>query len=136
MGNKKISNQTDEPAPTFRDVIPVGHTTDGVVFTPEKVTHQNLMKLRVVSKTAAYPMADNDDMVIADATSAAFSVTLPTAVGKTGVRKTVKRINSAANNVTVDTTGGQTIDGAATSVLTTQHAKVTVISDGTNWLTV
>jgi hypothetical protein len=45
---------------------------------------------------------------------------------------TIKRI-SASNNVTVNTTASQTIDGAASKVLGSQWATITVQSNGSNW---
>lgn len=72
-------------------------------------------------------------MVLADATGGAVTVTLPTAASITGKVYTVKRINSGSNNVTLATTGGQTIDGATTQVMTIQYTSLDVISDGSNW---
>ena len=55
--------------------------------------------------------------------------TLPTAVGNTN-RYTVKNVDTV--NRTLATTGGQTIDGSATAVLT-PNTSIDVISDGANW---
>lgn len=86
------------------------------------------------AKTAAYTLlAPNDNAITADATTAAFNVTLPTAVGNSGLRFTVKRINSGANAVTLVTTSSQTIDGLSTYVLNRQNDVVTVMSDNANW---
>jgi parallel beta-helix repeat protein len=85
------------------------------------------------TKTAAYTILDSDSSILADATSAAFTVTLPTAVGRTGRIFRIKRTNSGANAVTVGTTSAQVIDGAATYSLSAQYAYVTVQSNGTNW---
>lgn len=86
-------------------------------------------------QTGAYtvPGPTGDYYVRADATSAAFQVTLGTSVGGTGREVTVKRTNSGANAVTVGTTSSQTIDGATTYVLGQQHESVTMVSDGANW---
>jgi hypothetical protein len=73
--------------------------------------------------------------VTADATSATFQVTLPTAASINGRLYTIKRIN-ATNNVTVGTTSSQTIDGAATKTLGSQWAAIIVQSDGANWIIV
>jgi len=62
--------------------------------------------------------------------------TLPTAVGNRGLTFIVKKNDAAAGTITIDTTGGQTIDGATTYVLTVQYESVTLISDGTNWMVV
>lgn len=90
----------------------------------------------VSAKTAAYTLTASDDVVTADSTGGAFSLTLRTAVGIAGKVFTLKRINSGANDVTVATTSAQTIDGASTSVLTAQWQSVRVMSNGTNWLVV
>lgn len=84
-------------------------------------------------KVAAYPITATDDFVPADATAAAFNVTLPTAVGIAGREYTVKKVDASANAVTVVTTGGQTIDGAANWPLPGQWDAVTVKSDNANW---
>lgn len=88
------------------------------------------------SVTAAYTMVAFDRVVLADATAGAFTVTLPSAVGRHGQQPlVVKRTNAGGNAVTVGSTSG-TIDGAATQSLAAQYASITVVSDGTNWLAV
>jgi hypothetical protein len=87
-----------------------------------------------VNKTTAYTLTATDEVVYADATSAAFTVTLPTAVSKAGQTYTIKRANAGVNNVTVGTTSSQTIDGSTTYVLSAQYKYVTVVSNGSNWL--
>ena len=56
--------------------------------------------------------------------------TLPTAVGDTKPR-TVK--NTTAVAITLATTSGQTIDGAAGPISIGPYASLTLISDNTNW---
>ncbi|MCA9058609.1 MAG: hypothetical protein KDA85_08920 [Planctomycetaceae bacterium] len=87
----------------------------------------------MVSKTAAYTITTSDDIVLCDATGAAFTVTLPTAVGNTGRQLVVKRLNSGSNAVTVAAAGSETIDGASTVSLSTQYQVITMVSDGSNW---
>lgn len=90
----------------------------------------------IATKTTGYPITGSDSVILADATTAAFNVTLPTAVGISGRQYTIKRINGGANNVTLNTTSSQTIDGVTTKVLNAQYASVTVVSDGANWMIV
>lgn len=85
------------------------------------------------AKTAAYTLTSLDSFVTADASSAAFTVTLPTAVGIAGRAFTIKRINGGSNAVTVATTSSQTIDGATTYTLGNPKSAVEMISDGANW---
>jgi hypothetical protein len=87
-----------------------------------------------VSKTGAYTATATDEIIASDATSAAFTITLPTAASKTGQRYTIKKTDSSANAVTVGTTSSQTIDGSATYSLATQYKFITVVSNGSNWL--
>ena len=61
--------------------------------------------------TSTYAITAVDYMV--DATSGTFTITLPTSVGVAGKIFEVK--NSGAGTITVATTAGQTIDGAATT---------------------
>ena len=88
------------------------------------------------TKTATHTITPYDSVIIADATAAAFNVTLPTAVSISGRQYTIKRINGGDNNVTVVTSSSQTIDGATTKVLNAQYVSVTVVSDGANWVIV
>ena len=71
-------------------------------------------------------------LILCDATSGAFTVTLPPA-GLTPNRIIhIKKVD-AVNNVTVDADGSETIDGALTETLATQYEVLTVVSDGTTW---
>lgn len=90
--------------------------------------------LTVATKTGAYTTTTSDNILLADATSAAFTITLVTAVGNGGKVFYIKRLNSGANAVTVDPTGSQTIDGALTFALSNQYDAITVASDGANWV--
>jgi hypothetical protein len=88
------------------------------------------LKAKQVSVTAAYTVQDVDFAVIADATSGAVTVTLPDAHSDRVV--SVKKVD-ASNNVTIATPSSETIDGAATKVLSTQYDAVILIADGSNW---
>ena len=58
---------------------------------------------------------------------------LPTAIGHAGQGFLVKKVDAGAGAVTIATTGGQTIDGLSTYVLTNQYQYVWVESDGANF---
>lgn len=83
--------------------------------------------------TASYTAKADDRFILADATGGAVTITLPTAVGVAGCEIAAKRLNSGANSVTLDGAGAETIDGAATKVLTTQYETARLVSDGANW---
>jgi hypothetical protein len=82
-------------------------------------------KLAISTKTTTYTIVTTDDMILADATSGTFTITLPTAVGLLGKQFTIKRINTNANNVTIGTTSSQTIDGSTTYIITTPNQSIT-----------
>lgn len=87
----------------------------------------------VVSIAAAYQATVADGFIRANATGGAFSVTLPPAAAQPGCEITVKRLNAGANAVTVDGYSTETIDGAATYVLSVQYESVSVVSNGAGW---
>ena len=85
------------------------------------------------SVTADYTVTINDSFLAVDATAGAVTVTLAPAAEFIGKRITIKKIDSSANAVTVS--GSETIDGAATQVITVQYDAICVMSDGTeSWI--
>ncbi len=95
-------------------------------------TTSQVFPMNARTVTTTYVMAPRDRVILADGTNGAFTVTLPTPVGRKGQQAlTVKRI-SAAGVVTIGTASG-TIDGSSTVALNAQYALRTVVSDGTNW---
>src|SRR4030067_239249 len=87
----------------------------------------------VTSVTANYTATLNDEVILANATAGAVTVTLPTAVGNTGKKFVIKKIDSSANTVTVDPNGSETIDGQATAGILAQDNAIICQSDGANW---
>lgn len=85
-----------------------------------------------VVKSANYTATFQDQTILVDASGGARTITLPAAASVPGKRYTIKR-TSASNNVIVDGNASETIDGATTKTITTQHGFITIESDGTNW---
>lgn len=108
------------------------NTTD--ITTTLPLTIGGALATALSTKTGNYTITAADSIILADATAGARTMTLPTAVGIPGRQYTIKRINAGANTVTVATTSPQTIDGSSTYSLTSQYQKVTIVSDGTNWM--
>lgn len=96
----------------------------------------NGVKVAYTLKSSAYTATATDEVIACDATSAAFTITLPTSVGISGTRYTVKKIDASVNAVTIDGNGTETIDGAATVALSAQYSHRTIVSNGANWLVV
>ena len=89
------------------------------------------------SKQASYNDTGNisadDHIVLLNATSGAFTRTLPTAASMEGKSYFLKKIDTSFNAVTIATTSSQTIDGSTTTTLNTQNEAIWIFSDGTNW---
>lgn len=90
----------------------------------------------VDSKTADFSptVADASKLFVVDATDGDVTVSLPSAatVGN-GVEIGFKKADSSSNTITLDPNGSETVDGAASVVLTFENEVVVIRSDGTNW---
>jgi len=86
----------------------------------------------VTSQSADYTASDGD-VVLADASGGAITITMPSPSANAWVE--VKKTDSSANAVTVDG-GGNNIDGAASFDITTQYESYTMVSDGSDWFIV
>jgi len=75
-----------------------------------------------------------DYMALVDATSAAVTLTLPTAVGRAGKQYAIAKVDSSANAVTIDPAGSETLDGDTTVDLMLQWEALQIVSDGANWV--
>ena len=91
----------------------------------------------VVAVTTAYTPYKNDKTILADASSASFTVTLPgAATVEAGRTYTIKRTNAGANTVIVDGNGSETIDGIPSLRLNQRFDYLQLQSDGTNWVVI
>ena len=86
----------------------------------------------VSAKTDNYGLAPADGVV--SLSVASKTLTLPTAVGVTGKRYTLKA-TQATGTITVATTSSQTIDGLTTQTLSHDDC-MEVVSNGANWIIV
>jgi hypothetical protein len=95
------------------------------------------LRLGILTKTTNYTTTIADHTILADATSSNLVVTLIASASAfatpNGNEFTVKKIDSTANTVTVQVSGGANIDGAATDVLTTQYQSHNYQADGTKY---
>jgi len=82
-------------------------------------TYSPNMNFVPITKTAAFTCTKSAGHYRGDATTAAFTFTLPPAVGG-GYRLSFKKIDASVNAVTIDAAGAETIDGALTKVLAAQ----------------
>ena len=91
-----------------------------------------------VHKEENYTASPNDKAIGVGTSAGTYTITLPTASVVKGRAFIIKDEdgNAATNNITVATEGSETIDGAATYVLTSNYESVGLYSYGTNWFTV
>jgi hypothetical protein len=83
--------------------------------------------------TASYSAKYIDETINVSSLGGSRTITLPTAVGWIGHRFTIGHFEfTGGNTCTIATTGGQTIDGNPTLVVS-QGGSATVMSDGGNW---
>lgn len=85
--------------------------------------------------SADYVILDNDgyNSVLVSTGASQRTITLPAVSTNSGRIITVKKTDSGAGTILIDTPSTETIDGAAQNVLNEQYSFVTLISDGTNW---
>jgi hypothetical protein len=79
--------------------------------------------------TDTYTMYDTDHNLLADNSGGAFTITLPPASDAEPHVFRIKRINVGGGNITIAAAGADTIDGAATVLLSAQWHLVELISD-------
>ena len=120
-------NNTTAPAVGY---IPFSDTTSS--FIPRAISG-------ILSKSSAYTVvaADANKVVLADASSAAFTITLDDAATLgAGFVITIIKTNAdtitGTNAVTI-ACGGYTINGASTNILQAQYSHVSLISTGSGW---
>lgn len=88
--------------------------------------------------TADWTLISSDDLVVADTTSSIINLTLPLASSVSGKQFFIKKANNAPNDLILNISGGDLIDGAATFSFNanglTNYGSLTLMSDGvSNW---
>lgn len=76
----------------------------------------------------------DDWIVLVYATAGPITITLFDAVGWGGKETKIKKVDSSSNTVTIIPKPGETIDGAASTILSIQNENVDLISDNENFL--
>lgn len=87
------------------------------------------------SETATFTALITDDFIFADASTAAFTITLPTAVGNEGKVLQIRKTDTDwSKPVTIDGNAAETIGGSTTTTLNTDGETLKIVSDNSNWL--
>jgi hypothetical protein len=91
--------------------------------------------VQTVSATAALSLTYPLTLVLVDTGSGNVTLTLPAVAAVPGFRVEVKK-TTAANTLTVDGAGSETIDGAGTLAWSTQWQSYSLIATGGAWYVV
>lgn len=109
-------------------------TADNTAATGMKWANGPVPLLQNVTVSANYTAATLDDTILLNASGGGFIVSLPTATGIAGKAYRFKKLDSSFNAITIQTTGGQGIDGdGSTTTLNTQWESLIISTDGFNW---
>ncbi len=102
-------------------------------------TFTNPRILKWAQKSASYTVLRTDEYIGVTSTAAPRTVTLPALNSvEDGATFIIKDESggAAANNITIDGNLTETIDGALTKVINTNHGAVRLIKSGNAWFTI
>lgn len=94
-----------------------------------------LLKSRRVSTDSS---ANPDELLLVDPFNAAVTITLPVAADNDRAQCIIKNTTGSTNTITIEAQPGETIDGAATTSISSARGVVNLIADKVNkdWMTV
>lgn len=87
----------------------------------------------ITNADSPYTVLNDDQNILANAAGGAITVNLPLLAGHLGMVLTIKKMDASVNAVTIDGSGAETIDGAATQALTVQYQTFTLLAGPTEW---
>ena len=110
---------------------PGGITSAGNASFSGRLTASSGVQFPASTRTGAVSLTTGSPLIeLCNATSGAFTVTLPSANASLGQTYTIKKIDSSANAVTISRAGTDTIEGATTYALAAQYKYATLVSGG------
>jgi len=89
-----------------------------------------LIPITALSSGSPYTVLSTDEVLLITTGASAYTVNLP-AASTAGRKVLVIKVDSGAGAITVTPNGSDTIEGAATKVISSQYGKVGIVSDGT-----
>lgn len=131
----QVNRGAGAPA-TLEEGEPAVDTTNKRLYYGDGSTNFLVARAYTVTalKTGTYTAA-MWELVRCDPSGGGFTVNLPTAASRGGEELVVKNATSSTNTITLDGNSSETIDGSATTTITTAWGVKHLVSDGTNWLT-
>jgi len=110
-----------------------GHALGIGTTTPHSTLETSGSVAELVTSVTTTLTSGSETVMLCDATSGAFTVTLPASAGVANRRYSIKKIDSSANAVTIQGNGAETIDGSNTISLNVQNKSYTLVNNGTSW---
>jgi hypothetical protein len=133
-GRSSVYIYTGSPSTLAFTVDEVQKTTIGATSSAAVHVVNGGMRhtVRSISGATTLDTTTTDYIVLANSSSAGFTITLPAATS--GRKLVIKDSGGSAqtNNITISPASG-TIDGASTFVLNNNYQSVDLVSDGINW---
>jgi hypothetical protein len=131
-GGVSIVTQTFGGAKNFRDSLTVGLAQGTAANSTFQVNGS--MATNITNTTANYTATAGDNTILANASTGAITITLPSPSGLNGRMYTIKKIGTGGidNAVTISPTSGS-IDGGTNYIIYNDWTFVTLQTDGTNW---
>jgi hypothetical protein len=94
---------------------------------------QSSVGLVAISSNGTVSNAYNEIVEKVDASAGSITRTLYTAVGFSGFKVNIKKVDVSLNQINILPFGTQTIDGQSSQQIFQQYYNLTLISDGANW---
>lgn len=133
IGNNRVSLQDLYPKGADNYVLTMDGTTVG--WEPAAGSGDStVLTIEATAKTGNYTLTTSDQVILADSSGGAFTITTPAASSNSGRYFYIKKVDSSSNFVTLKGAGSETVDGATTFDLFVQWQAVMIVSDGSNWL--
>jgi hypothetical protein len=130
--NKTLGIGTSTPATPLQVNGTASMTALGVGTTSPQTTLQvnGSMSARISTQSSNYTMTASDFAILANASNAAITITLPAASTAAGMMVHVKKIDGTLNLVNVAASGSDKIEGKSSDSLSKKYKSLTLISDG------
>lgn len=106
----------------------------GPLFLDDRLNWSSpFFSVSAASVSATGPVSGSGFILMVDASGGAVTVQLPAVASSFGRLLIIKKTDASVNAVTVDPNGAETIDGAASFSLPTQHDVVVIVCFTTEW---
>jgi hypothetical protein len=119
---------------TLSGVISPRIQTDDVRIYANFTTDASIRKSATETITASSDTLDDTNYAVeCDCTSNAITINLPTAVGNEGLEYIISKVDTTANNLTIDPNGSELINGDSTMIISFKDSAMQIYSNNVGW---